>query len=254
MSKVYRVIKQYIQDFVGNGIYDLIKFLLGLFITTIIGTGAIYKILNLLLTNVYLIITISFCVMMVFIIIFVKIYSHFRKYNYHITEMIVNFEYSEDKVIVISKITARALRKGLDKIYNRTTWFPDEKTRISCLDKEFSIERLPIRDTSNEFYVKFNKKLKKGELITYTIKVVNENKYKHFRDFYSREVIAPIDKLIITIVIPSKYGYKFLTKETIKGSAYNDFSEKEKIEFLNTYTWEIEPQLGYEYKLLWEKK
>lgn len=254
MDKVYRVIKQYIQDFIGNGIYDLIKFLLGLFITTIIGTGAIYKILDLFLTNVYLIITISFCIMLIFIALFIKIYSYVRKYNYHITEMNVNFEYREDKVIVISKITVKALKKGLDRIYNRTTWFPDEKTRISCLEKEFTIERLPKRDTSNEYYVNFNKKLKKGELITFTTKVVNGNNNRHFKDFYSREIITPMDKLNITVVIPSKYGYRFLTKETIKGSAYNDFAEKEKFEFLNTYTWEIEPRLGYEYKLLWEKK
>lgn len=254
MNKIYRVTKQYIQDFIGNGIYDLIKFLLALFTTTTIGTGVTYKILDLLLTNVYLIITISICIMLVFIVIFIKIYSHVRKYKYHITEMNVNFEYLEDKVIVTSKITVIALRKGLDKIYNRTTWYPDEKNRISCLEKEFSIERLPERDTSNEYYVKFNKKLKKGESITFTTKVVNGNKNRHFKDFYSREIITPMDKLNITVVIPSKYGYRFLTKETIKGSAYNDFAEKEKIEFLNTYTWEIEPKLGYEYKLLWEKK
>lgn len=254
MSKINSVVKQYIQDFIGNGIYDLIKFLLGLFTMTTIGTGITYKILDLLLTNVYLIITISICIMLIFIGIFIKIYSHIGKYKYHITEMNVNFEYSEDKVIVISKIEARALRNGLDKIYNRTTWFPDEKTRISCLEKEFSIERLPKRDTSNEYYVKFNRKLKKGEPITFTTKVVNGNKHRHFKDFYSREIITPLDKLNITVVVPSKYGYRFLTKETIKGSAYNDFVEKEKFEFVNTYTWKIEPKLGYEYKLLWEKK
>lgn len=71
-------------------------------------------------------------------------------------EMDVNFEYIEEKIIVISKITVKALRKGLDKIYNGVTWFPDEKTRISCLEKDFSIEKLPKRDTLNEFYVRFN--------------------------------------------------------------------------------------------------
>lgn len=254
MDHIRSSIKQYIKDFIGNGIYDLIKFLLGLFMTTVVGTGLVYKILNLLFKNVFITIFISICMMFFLIIIFIIVYRHFRKYKFHITEMNVNFEYMEEKVIVTSKITVRALRKGIDKIYNRTTWFPDEKTKILCLEKEFSIERLPKRDTSNEYYVKFNKKLKKGETITFTTKVINGNKNKHFRDFYSREIITPMDKLSITVVIPSKYGYRYLTKETIKGSAYNDFSHKEKFEFINTYTWEIEPKLGYEYKLLWEKK
>lgn len=166
-------------------------------------------------------------------------------------EMDVNFEYMEEKVVVISKISVKALRKGLDKIYNGNTWFPDEKTRISCLEKEFSIEKLPKRDTLSEYYVRFNKVLKKGEIITFTTKVVNENKKKHFKDFYARGIISPIGKLIITVVIPSKYGYKFLTKEVTKGGAYNDFAIKEKFEFVNTYRWVIEePKLGYEYKLL----
>lgn len=255
MSTIQKYVKQYTQDFIGNGIYDLLKFLLGLFITTIIGTGAIYEITGLLFENKYIIFLISICAMILSIFVFVLVYKYIRKYKYKIIKMEVNFEYKQDKVIVISKIKVRALREGVDRIYNRTTWFPDEKTKISCLEKQFSIERLPKRDTSNEFNVKFNKNLKKGEIITYTIKVVNENKKRHFKDFYSREVITPMDELIITVVIPAKFGYKYLTKETIKGSAYNDFVEKEEFEFLNTYTWKIDkPKLGFEYKILWEKK
>lgn len=253
MNNMRKNVNQYFQDFIGNGIYDLIKFLLGLFITTFVGSGIIFKVSNIFIKNKFLVIAMSGFAIILLSIAFILLYKK-RKYKFHIMEMDVNFEYMEEKIIVISKITVKALRKGLDKIYNGVTWFPDEKTRISCLEKDFLIEKLPKRDTLNEFYVRFNKVLKKGETITFTTKVVNENKKKHFKDFYARGIISPIDKLIITVVIPSKYGYKFLTKEVTKGGAYNDFAIKEKFEFLNTYRWEIEPKLGYEYKLLWEKK
>lgn len=82
MGNTCRIIKQYIQDFIGNEIYDLIKFLLGLFITTVIGTK--YKLLNLLSINIYLAVLISICVMFLFIITFIAIYRYFRKYKYHI--------------------------------------------------------------------------------------------------------------------------------------------------------------------------
>lgn len=255
MNNIRNVIKQYVHDFIGNGIYDLIKFFSGLLITAIVGTGIVYKFLDLLLLKTNLVIIISVCMLFVFTITFIIIYRHFRKYKYHITEMDINFEYMGDKVVVISNITVKVLREGLDRVYNGVTWFPDEKTRISCLEQNFSIERLPKRDTFIEYYVKFNRKLKKGEHITFTTRVVNENKHNHFKNFYNRKIITPIDKLNITVVIPRKYGYKYITKEATKGSSFNDFVEKEKFEFLNTYTWEInKPKLGFEYKLLWEKK
>lgn len=255
MTKWRESINEYKNDVIGNGLYDVIKFLIGLIVTNIMGTGIAYNLVNMSLGNMFITIIASFIVVVLCTILFVLVYKKTRKYKYHINRTEVNFEYSLDKIVVISQIEVKALRNGLDRIYNRTTWFPDEKTQISCLDKEFSIEQLPPKDTSNEYNVIFNKTLKKGEVITYTIKVVNENKKRHFQDFYSREIITPTDKLSMTIVIPSKYGYKYMTKQVIKGSAYNDFAEKEKQEFLNTYTWEIEkPKLGYEYKLLWEKQ
>lgn len=231
MSNIRRNFKQYVHDFIGNGVYDFLKFLLGLFITTAIGTRTVYELANSFFENKYYILLLSVFTMILSVTIFVTFYKHIKKAEFKIIEMNVNFEYMLDKVIVISEIKIKALRKGLDRKYNRTTWFPDEKTKISCLEKEFSIEMLPKRDTSNEYYVKFNRILKKGEIIT------------------------PMNKLTIIVVIPAKYGYRYITKEVIKGNAYSDLSSREKFELLNTYTWEIEqPQLGYEYKLLWEKQ
>lgn len=255
MSNIRRNFKQYVHDFIGNGVYDFLKFLLGLFITTAIGTRTVYELANSFFENKYYILLLSVFTMILSVTIFVIFYKHIKKAEFKIIEMNVNFEYMLDKVIVISEIKIKALRKGLDRKYNRTTWFPDEKTKISCLEKEFSIEMLPKRDTSNEYYVKFNRILKKGEIITFTTKVINYNKHRHFNDFYSREIITPMNKLTIIVVIPAKYGYRYITKEVIKGNAYSDLSSREKFELLNTYTWEIEqPQLGYEYKLLWEKQ
>lgn len=253
MANISKYIKQYTQDFIGNGIYDIIKFISQIIMTTIIGTGIVYEVSNIFFDNIFLIVIICFTTVLILCVIFIGVYKHIRKYKFRIISMDVNFEYLQDKVIVISKIHVKSLRKGLDRIYNRTTWFPDEKTRISCLEKEFSIERLPQKDTSHEYNVVFNRKLKKGEKITFTTKVINENKKRHFKNFYAREIITPLNELKITVVIPSKYGYKYLVKEINKGSAYNDFSDKDEIEFTNTYTWEIDPQLGYEYKLLWKK-
>lgn len=187
-------------------------------------------------------------------VIFVVVYSKLRKHKFRIKEMIIYFEYEQNQIIVTSEITVIALRANLCDIYNRYTWFPDEHSKVKCLTKGFAIKKLPQKDISYEYKVDFNRVLKKGEEITYKVRVINSNKHKHFKDFYSREIIAPIDNLTINISIPSRYGFSKITRSIIFGSAYSDQSDSKTFDFNNAHTWEIgAPKLGYEYKLEWVK-
>ena len=182
-------------------------------------------------------------------------YKKLRKYKFKILTIKVNFEYMGDRVRITTEACVRAKRSNLNSIYNRYSWFPDEKSYVKCLTAGMKIKKLPKRDTSIEYKVLFGKTLRKGEEITYTTQVICENKHKHFNDFYSRKIIAPIDHLTMTVVIPSEYGYNKIECSKILDSAYNDSSCSKTFDFLNTYTWDVEevPKLGYEYKLLWKK-
>lgn len=79
MNNIGKYINQYIQDFIGNGIYDLIKFLLGLFITAIVGSGIVFKILNFFIKDKYLAILIIGFGGILFSVAFILMYKKIKK-------------------------------------------------------------------------------------------------------------------------------------------------------------------------------
>lgn len=252
--RLKEVILGYIHDIIGNSIYDILKFLAGTLITTIISGGTIGILLRKYLSNVYLIAVLIFATVIASLLSFFIVYRAYRKNKYRILSMKINFEYAGEKVIVTSTITVKALRNGLDSIYNRYTWYEDERSKVRCLSKGHKIRRLPRKDISYEYDVLFGKTLKRGEEITFITRVENTNVNGHFLNFYSREIITPIDFLSITVVIPSKYKIKEIYRTVIKGSAYSDFSSKKAFPFQNSHTWEIPKKdlhIGWEYKISW---
>lgn len=255
MKKIKNVIKNYAVDIIGSSIYDILKFLF----MNCIGFSTVGFAINKVFASYLpatICITISIIGAFLAIILIILLYKKHRKYKFRILSMNVNFEYMGDKMIITTITRVRAKRTNLDGIYNRYSWFEDEKTRVKCLTSGMRIERLPKKDTSNEYRVMFGRKLRKGEEVTYKTWVYCENKHKHFKDFYSREIITPLDHLVMTVVVPAKFGYTKIERSKILGSAYSDSSYSETFDFLNTYTWDIEekPEIGYEYKLLWKKK
>lgn len=244
----------YIHNIIGNSIYDIFKFLAGTFITTAVSGSAIGILLCNFLKNVYLIAVLICAAVIISLFCFLTIYKTYRKNKFRILSMKINFEYAGEKLIVTSTITVKALRNGLDSIYNRYTWYEDERSKVRCLSNGHRIKRLPRKDISYEYDVLFGRTLKRGETVTFITRVENTNKNGHFLNFYSREIITPIDFLSITVVIPSKYKVKEVYRTTIKGSAYSDFSNKQAFPFQNSHTWEIPKKdlhIGWEYKISW---
>jgi len=252
LKKIKRIITKYSEDIVGNSIYDILKFIILLIFAQLIPTGTFVVLYRNLSSYRFAIICISIVLSIIALILFIFIYGKRRKFKFKILSMDITFEYYVEKVISTSKITVIPKRRGLDRIYNRYTWFPDEKSSVKCQTKGYKIKRLPQRDTSYEYDVCFGKKVKKGVPITYTVRVINENKNRHFKNFYSREIIAPMDMLRITLVIPSKYNIRKIYTEEIIGSNRDALSTKREIDFMVSYTWEIpNPKVGWEYKISW---
>ena len=65
-------------------------------------------------------------------------------------------------------------------------------TLISLTDG-VHIEPMDLRDTNLNYNVVFDHVLKKGEEIEFRIKAVLSNKKQHFANFFSTEIITPID-------------------------------------------------------------
>jgi len=252
--RLRRAISKYKEDIIGNSIYDILKFCFMCLFSMIISSGLLHNMAKFFSDYPLLLCGCTFLGLIISFAIFVIIYKKLRRYKLRIKKMVVHFEYEQEQIIVTSEITVKALRPNLSDIYNRYTWFPDEHSQVKCLTRGFTIKKLPKKDTSYEYKVDFNRVLKKGEEVTYKVRVINNNKHGHFKDFYSREIIVPIDNLIINISVPSRYGFSKIKRSIILGSAYSDQSETETFDFNNTHIWEIDtPMLGYEYKLEWKK-
>ena len=252
MKSFWRIIKKYAEDVIGDSAYDIIKFVFFLVVSQLIPAGTYATIKKYLTGNRFALILLITVISAATVLLFLFIYGKRRKFKFRIISMDVTFEYGIEKMIITSKHTVQPKRRGLDRIYNRYTWFPDEKSSLRCLTQGFKIKRLSQRDTSYEYDVLFGKKVKKGVPITYAVRVTNENKNRHFKNFYSREIIAPIDMLRITLVIPSKYNIRKVYTEEIIGSFRDDSSTRNEIDFMASYTWEIpNPKVGWEYKISW---
>ena len=241
--------RKYKEDVIGKSLFELVKFFflyalvfpfLSGVLSFLFSLGGIVFILTAIITTI------------IFIVIFGKV-RFSNKSKFKILKINVTFEYLGDKVITTSEVTAKAKRAGLDKMYNHYTWFDDEKSSIRCLTKNFKIQRLKgAKDTNKQYNVLFDRILKKNEIVIFKVRVIGENKNKHFKNFYTREIIAPTDNLCITLIIPSVFNVTKIKKSINGVIPKKGLIDEEEISFLGTYTWDISfPVIGYEYTLSW---
>ena len=253
MKSVKRIVKKYFDDIVGNGVYDIFKFVVFLIISQLIPTGVFVAIKQYFTSNQFLLVIITAILSMIAGLIFLLIYKAHRKFKYKIISIEDIFEYDIEKITLTSKSVVKPKRRGLDRIYNHYSWFPDEKSSVRCLTKGYKIKRLPKKDLNYEYDILFGKTVKKGIPLHYSERIIGENKNRHFKNFYSRNIISPIDSLKITLIIPSKYNVNKIYTEEIFRSHRDELSTPPKeIDFSVSYTWEIpDPKVGWKYKISW---
>lgn len=158
----------------------------------------------------------------------------------------------ETKIIYKKTCTTKALKSGLNKLHNRITWFADEKIELISLTEGVSIEIIDLRDTNLNYNVIFNRTLKKGEEITYTIQAILSNNNKHFKNFFSTEIITPLRQLNVHLTLEDTAVKSYYTQK-ISNSPMNVRTEPPK---KHNYTapshWYVnDPELNFEYKIFW---
>ena len=141
---------------------------------------------------------------------------------------------------------------GKNKVHNRITWFADETIDLISLTDGVHIEPMDLRDTNLNYNVVFDHVLKEGEEIEFRIKAVLSNKKQHFANFFSTEIITPIDTLSIHLNLLDKSIKKVFTQK-LSSSPMNIRTElPEEHNFFSPYHWRIQkPELNFEYKIYW---
>ena len=173
-------------------------------------------------------------------------------YNLQHLEIDVDYYVYETSITYIKSCKSKVLVGGKNKIHNRITWFPNEKITLSSMTDGVSIEYLDLRDTNLNYNVVFDHELKKGEEIEFRIKAILSNDKKQFENFFSTEIITPIEQLNIHLNIFDEAVKKVYTQK-LSSSPMNIRSEEPKEhKFYSPYHWRIpNPELNFEYKIYW---
>lgn len=224
-------IAEYIDNVIGNSIYDVIKFIFFLLLPSSMIATFVESVMSKVAKNVFIVVLISLLALLGSAFIALLIYKNIRKYKFEFIYQHTTFEYDLDRMVVTTEYKVKAKRNNLRSMYSRSSWFKDEKQKIKCLNKNYKINYLGNRDTSTEFEVVFDSPMKKNEVRVITVRVEVTNKHRHFENFYSREIISPVDELKITLIIPSKYKVMHIFKEEIYGSFRDERSTRRKEAF-----------------------
>lgn len=173
-------------------------------------------------------------------------------YNLEHEDIDIDYYVQETSITYIKTCKSKVLVGGKDRIHNRITWFADETIELVSLTDSVYIERLDLRDTNLNYNVVFDHILEVGEEIEFRIKAVLSNEKRHFANFFSTEVITPINNLSIHLNLSDKSVKKVFTQK-LSSSPMNVRSEPPKEHlFFSPYHWRIQkPELNFEYKIYW---
>lgn len=167
-------------------------------------------------------------------------------------EIDIDYYVEENTITYIKTCKSKVLVGGKDRIHNRITWFADEEIILTSLTDKISIEYLDLRDTNLNYNVIFDHILEKGEEIEFRVKAVLSNNKKHFDNFFSTEVITPINDLNIHLNLFDTSIEKVFTQK-LSSSPMNVRTESPKeYVFYSPFHWHISsPELNFEYKIYW---
>lgn len=173
-------------------------------------------------------------------------------YSLEHLEIDIDYYVQKASITYFKTCKSKVLVGGKNKIHNRITWFADEEVVLSSLTDGVSIEYLDLRDTNLNYNVVFDHELEKGEEIEFRIKATLSNHKKHFANFFSTEVITPIEQLNIHLNIADETIKKVYTQK-LSSSPMNVRTEQPKGHtFYSPYHWRISnPEINFEYKIYW---
>jgi len=173
-------------------------------------------------------------------------------YSLEHLEIDIDYYVEESSITYIKTCKSRILVGGKNKIHNRITWFADEEIVLSSLTEGVKIEYLDLRDTNLNYNMVFDHMLEKSEEVDFRIKAILSNNNRHFANFFSTEVITPIEDLAIHLNLSDTSVKKVYTQK-ISSSPMNVRTETPKEHaFHSPYHWRItKPELNFEYKIYW---
>ena len=173
-------------------------------------------------------------------------------YNLRHHEIDVDYYVGAGEITYVKTCKSVVLTGGKNTLHNRVTWFADEDVRLSSLTDSVHIQPIDMRDTNLNYNVVFDHTLKVGEEIEFSVKAKLTNRNRHFANFFSTEIIVPIELLSVHLNLEDTSVSKVYTQK-LCSSPMNVRTEQPKpYIFHSPFHWHIRnPELNFEYKIFW---
>lgn len=258
-------ITSYKEAVVGNGIYDVVKKLVGILLggtLTPTATNIAIDLLNIDIINKYKI-PITIVLTLIIILIILEIYDRNFKHrpttpdvkgNYDVLKKEVTFTYGRECSKYEMNLLVKSNIKGLNRISGKYTWSGSGQAEISCANKHCKIIPLTRKDSFIEYEVELRKNYRKGVKVECAVIGKMPDPQHTFIPFFSSQITQETKHLIINICIPPEYGVREIICEEI--AIVRNSNEKSEVILLNEdgkYNWVIpRPKLFYKYSVRWE--
>lgn len=158
----------------------------------------------------------------------------------------------DERIVYKKTVETIANVDGKDREHNRVTWFPDETIKVTSLTDGITIQELNLPDTNFNYNVVFDHPIKKGETITYSVRTELSNKQHHFKNFFSAQIITPVEELDITLFVFDKNIEKVYTQKISSSPLNTRTEEKREKPYVDSFRWIINnPEINFEYVISW---
>lgn len=175
--------------------------------------------------------------------------------SYNILHLQVDNDYYvyDSYIVYIKTCKSVVLHGGMNKLHNRITWFADEDVEITAVSNNITIEKLELHDTDINYNVVFKDELKQFDQIEFCIQAKLSNKHKHFKDFFSTEIIAPLRSLNVHLNIENDDIQRICTQKIATNIMNKNTQNPDEYAFRSPFHWHIDnPEIHCEYKIYWE--
>lgn len=256
---------EYYEAVIGNSLYDLLKFLIIYFISTIftlIVGDATFSLFSLPFFKQY---KLGILIILVLIVSFLVLEIYTRKFrkipnyppvdtDYEIEKKESFFTYGREQSSFKSIIDYKSNINNLRRLYGKYTWSGSEDATIKCYTKNYRLLPLARKDSFIEYEIELGLNHKRGQRGTYMLKGEMPDSKHTFVPFFSIQITEITKTLIIHVQIPPEYGVEEVIREEIaivRNS--NDNSKTERLDEDGSYTWTIQnPKLFYKYSIRWD--
>lgn len=213
MSNVFG---RFIKDMVNKSIYDIIKTLLVLFVTS----GALGFLVNITISKIQFLAQYSlfFTILSITAVCFIIMAIHDRlSVNYvvirgfescfRILKKECTYTYkNRNNMTYRKKLTLKVLKNNMDCYHDRYFWTGQGNTKVvsEYYDQEYA--ETVRKDVYQEYVINFDRNLKKGEVIETSLFFTLEDLDNKAVPFLSTTISEPTDYLSMKVKVPVSFG------------------------------------------------